>query len=353
MSDPEPLTVAEFEELARIRMANAAAWDYYAGGAGDEITLRDERAAWDRIRLRPRVLTDVAERDLRTTAFGLPLAHPVVVAPTAAHDLAHPDAELATARGAATAGSLMTLSTISSRTVEAVAASAPGAPRWFQLYAPSDRSACRAIVDRAVAAGSSALVVTVDLPLPGNRERDVRNRFVLHMGAHLPDEQPVNETGIVVLPTMTWDDLAWLRSVCTVPLLAKGILRADDARRAVDVGCDGVWVSNHGGRQLDTAIAGIEALPAIAEAVGGRALLVVDGGVRRGVDVLKGLALGADLVAVGRPILWGLAANGAEGVARVLAILRDELSLSMALAGCRSIDDITGDLVGDTGRHAD
>ena len=345
MSDPQPLTVAEFERLARNRMSDAASWDYYAGGAGDEITLHAERAAWDRIRLRPRVLTDVAERDLRTTAFGLSLAHPIVVAPTAAHDLAHPDAELATARGAARAGSLMTLSTISSQAVEAVAAAAPGAPRWFQLYAPSDRSTCRAIVDRAVAAGSSALVVTVDLPLPGNRERDVRNGFVLHMGAHLPEEQPVNETGIVVLPTMTWDDLSWLRSVCPVPMLAKGILRADDAQRAVELGCDGVWVSNHGGRQLDTAIAGIDALPAIAEAVDGRALLVVDGGVRRGVDVLKGLALGADLVAVGRPILWGLAADGAEGVTRVLEILRDELSLSMALAGCRSIADVTADLV--------
>ena len=340
----QPITVAEYERLARERM-EAGAWDYYAGGAGDEVSLREERAAWDRIRLRPRVLVDVALREMSTAAFGRDLPHPIIVAPTAAHDLAHPDAELATARGAAAAGALMTLSTISSQPVEAVAAAGPDAPRWFQLYVPTDRGACRSIVDRAVAAGCSAIVVTVDLPLPGNRERDVRNRFVLHMGAHLPDGQPVSETGIVVLPTMTWDDLAWLRSICPVPLLAKGILRADDAMRAVDAVCDGIWVSNHGGRQLDTAIAGADALPEIAEAVGGRATLVVDGGVRRGIDVLKGLALGADLVAVGRPILWGLASDGADGVRRVIEILREELSLAMALAGCPSIADVTRDLL--------
>ncbi len=344
MADTSPITVAEFEALARERMPSGA-WDYYAGGAGDEISLQTERAAWDRIRLRPRVLVDVGSRDLSVAAFGTDLSHPIILAPTAAHDLAHGDAELATARGAAGAGALMTLSTISSRPVEAVADAAPAAPRWFQLYSPTDRGACRSIVDRAVASGCSAIAVTVDLPLPGNRERDVRNRFVLHMGAHLPEEQPVNETGIVVLPTMTWEDLAWLRSVCPVPLLAKGVLRADDAVRAVDAGCDGIWVSNHGGRQLDTAVAGAEALPAIADAVGRRAVIVVDGGVRRGIDVLKALALGADLVAVGRPILWGLAADGADGVRRVVEILREELSLAMALAGCRSIDEITLDLL--------
>jgi 4-hydroxymandelate oxidase len=344
MADTQPITVAEYESLARQRM-DPGAWDYYAGGAGDEVSLGTERQSWDRIRLLPRVLVDVASRDLSTRAFGHDLPHPIVVAPTAAHDLAHPDAELATARGAAAAGALMTLSTISSRPVEAVAAAAPDGARWFQLYAPTDRGACRSIVDRAVAAGCSALVVTVDLPLPGNRERDVRNGFSLHMGAHLPDEQPVSETGIVLLPTMTWDDLAWLRSICPVPLLAKGILRADDALRAVDAGCHGIWVSNHGGRQLDTAVAGADALPAVAEAIGERATLVVDGGIRRGIDVLKALALGADLVAVGRPVLWGLAADGSEGVRRVLEILRDELSLAMALAGCTSIRDITPDLL--------
>jgi 4-hydroxymandelate oxidase len=259
--------------------------------------------------------------------------------------MAHPDAERATARGAAAAGALMTLSTIASTPMEEVAEAAPGAARWFQLYAPSDRAWCQSLVDRAVAAGYEAIAVTVDLPLPGNRERDLRTGFVLGIGAHLPEDQPTDERGIIEVPAFGWDDLAWLRSICPLPLLAKGVLRADDSVRAVDAGCDGIWVSNHGGRQLDTSIAGIEALPEIVDAVVDRALLVVDGGVRRGIDVLKGLALGADLVAVGRPVIWGLAANGAEGVQHVLEILRDEFSLAMALAGCRSIDDVTPDLI--------
>lgn len=352
MTDADrPITVAEYEPPARAAMEHGA-WDYYAGGAGDEITLADARAAWDRLRLRPRVLADVATRDLSTTAFGRQLAHPVIVAPMAAHDLAHPEAERASARGAAAAGALLTLSTISSVPMEEVAAAAPDAPRWFQLYAPADRDACRALVERAVAAGFEAVAVTVDLPLPGNRERDRRNAFVLHLGAHLPEDQPVDETGLIELPTLTWDDLAWLRSVCPLPLIAKGVLRADDAVRAIEAGVDGIWVSNHGGRQLDTSVAGIDALPEIAAAVGDRALLVVDGGVRRGIDVLKGLALGADLVAVGRPVLWGLAVGGADGVRHVVEILRDELSLAMALAGCRAIGDITPDLVAGASRPA-
>ena len=330
MTDAErPITVADYEPLARARV-EPGAWDYQAGGAGDEISLADNRASWDRIRLRPRVLVDATSRDLRVTAFGVALEHPIVVAPTAAHQLSHPDAERATARGAAAAGALFTLSTISSVPMEEVAAAAPNGPRWFQLYAPADRGACRELVDRAVAAGYAAVAVTVDLPLPGNRERDLRSGFEIDLGVHLPPEQPVDpDTGIVVLPTFDWAELDWLRSVCPVPLLVKGVVRADDALRAVEAGCDGVWVSNHGGRQLDTSIAGPDALPEIAEAVGDRALLVVDGGVRRGIDVLKGLALGA----------------GADGVQRVIEILRDELSLAMALAGCPTIADVTPDLL--------
>ncbi len=341
---PTPITVADFEPLAQARV-EPGAWDYYAGGAGDELTLRDNREAWNRLRLRPRVLVDVSQRDLSTSALGLSLPHPIILAPTAAHQLAHPEAERATALGAAAAGALMTLSTISSVPMEEVAAAAPGAPRWFQLYAPEDRDAVRALVDRAVAADYAAIVVTVDLPVPGNRERDHRNRFEVILGAHLPPDEPTGATGLVLLPSMDWEQLDWLRSICPVPLVAKGILRADDALRAVDAGCDGVWVSNHGGRQLDTAVTSAEALPEIAAAVGDRALLIADGGVRRGIDVLKALALGADLVAVGRPILWGLAVDGADGVQRVLEILRDELSRSMALTGCRTIDEITPDLV--------
>jgi 4-hydroxymandelate oxidase len=326
--------------------ATPAAWDYYAGGAGDELTLAGNREAWNRLRLRPHVLVDVSKVEVGTTAFGARLAHPVIVAPTAAHDLAHDESELATARGAAAAGALMTLSTISSVPMEEVAAAAPGAPRWFQLYDPTDRDAARALVQRAADAGYSALVLTVDLPMPGNRERDRRNEFAVELGVHLPPDQPVDpETGIVVLPTMDWDELAWLRSVCPIPLIAKGILRGDDATRAVEAGCDGIWVSNHGGRQLDTSIASADALPEVVEAVRGRTLIVVDGGVRRGIDVLKALALGADLVAVGRPVLWGLAVDGADGVRQVLEILRDELALAMALSGCRTLDEIARDLV--------
>lgn len=348
MSDQAPpLTVAEYEPLARARV-EPGAWDYQAGGAGDELSLADNLAAWDRIRLRPRVLVDVSSRDLSTSAFGARLDHPVIVAPTAAHQLSHADAERASARGAAAAGALFTLSTISSVPMEDVAAAAPGAPRWFQLYAPSDRRACQALVERAAEAGYGAVALTVDLPLPGNRERDVRNGFDLDLGVHLPADQPVDpDTGIVVLPTLDWKELAWLRSICPIPLLAKGVLRADDAARAIDVGCDGIWVSNHGARQLDTAISAAEALPEIVAAVGGRALVVADGGVRRGIDVLKALALGADLVAIGRPVLWGLAVDGADGVQHVVEILRDELSVSMALTGCRSLDEIEPDLIAD------
>jgi 4-hydroxymandelate oxidase len=340
-----PITVGDYEPIARER-TDPAAWDYQAGGAGDEVSLAENRASWDRIRLRPRVMVNVAERDLSTTAFGVELAHPIVVAPTADHSLSHPDAERASARGTAAGGGLFTLSTISSVSMEDVAAVAPSAPRWFQLYAPADRGECLALVERAAAAGYSAVAVTVDLPLPGNRERDLRSGFEIDLGVHLSAEQPVDpETGIVVLPTFDWDELAWLRSVCPIPLVVKGVLRADDAIRAVDAGCDGVWVSNHGGRQLDTAVTGADALLEIADAVGDRALLVVDGGVRRGVDVLKGLALGADLVAIGRPALWGLAVDGADGVRRIIEILRDELSLAMALSGCRAIGDIGRDLL--------
>ena len=345
MRDSRPINVSELEPLAKSRM-EPAAWDYYAGGAGDELTIAENREAWNRRRLRPHVLVDVSKVGLGTSAFGTTLGHPVIVAPTAAHDLAHHDSEVATARGAAAAGALMTLSTISSRPMEEVAAAAPDAPRWFQLYDPTDREAASALVQRAANAGYSAVVLTVDLPMPGNRERDMRIKFAVELGVHLPPDQPIHpDTGVVMLPTMDWDELAWLRSICPIPLIAKGILRADDAARAVEVGCDGIWVSNHGGRQLDTSIASADALPEVVEAVGRRALIVVDGGVRRGIDVLKALALGAHLVAVGRPVLWGLAVDGADGVQLVLEMLRDELSLAMALAGCRTLDEITSDLV--------
>jgi 4-hydroxymandelate oxidase len=332
-------------------------YDFYAGGAEDEITLRENREAFRRRFLQYRVLVDVDQRDLRTTLLGQDLPFPVILAPTAMHKLAHPDGEAATARGAASLGALMTLSSVSTMTVEDVAAAAPGGPRWFQLYCYSDRSVTEMLVKRAHAAGYGALVVTVDVPYLGRRERDLRNAFTLPDGIRLANFDPVPAEaaeGESVLaqfvatlqtPTLTWEDLAWLRSLSPLPMVLKGIVRADDAGRAADMGIDAVWVSNHGGRQLDGAIATADALSAVVSAVKGRSAVIVDGGVRRGTDVLKALAMGADTVAVGRPQLWGLAAGGEGGVRRVLEMLRDELSLAMALCGCRDVSEITPDLL--------
>jgi 4-hydroxymandelate oxidase len=351
-----PFNVQDFEEIARERLTQMA-YDYYAGGAEDEITLRENREAFRRRFLKYRVLVDVAQRDTTTTLLGQELPFPVILAPTSMHRLAHADGEVATAQGAASVGALMTLSSISTVSMEDVASAVPGAPRWFQLYCYSDRAVTEMLVKRAHAAGYTALVVTVDVPLLGRRERDFRNTFTLPDGVRfanfdLPaaapgDEQSALTNWVATLqtPTLNWDDLAWLRALAPMPMLLKGIVRADDAAKAIDLGVEGIWVSNHGGRQLDTAIASLDALPDIVAAVAGRAAIVVDGGVRRGTDVLKALALGADAVAIGRPQLWGLAADGANGVRRVLEMLRDEFSLAMALAGCTSRAEITPDLL--------
>lgn len=348
--------VEDFEALAREHLTQMA-YDYYAGGAEDEITLRENREAFRRTFLKYRVLVDVAERDTSISVIGQALPFPVILAPTSMHMLAHPEGEKETARGASAAGALMTLSSISTVTMEDVAASAPGSPRWFQLYCYSERAVTEMLVKRAYEAGYTALVVTVDVPLLGRRERDFRNTFTLPEGVRFanfevmttaPGEQGSalsSWVSTLQTPTLNWDDLAWLRSLAPMPMLLKGIVRADDARRALDLGVEGIWVSNHGGRQLDTAIASLDALPEIAAAVGEQTTIILDGGVRRGTDVLKAIALGADAVAVGRPQLWGLAADGSGGVRRVLEMLRDELSLAMALAGCRSITEITPDLV--------
>ncbi len=354
---PHPVNVEEFEAIARERLTQMA-YDYYAGGAEDEITLRGNREAFRRRLLRYRVLVDVAERDTSTTVLGHALPFPVILAPTSMHKLAHPDGELETARGASSLGALMTLSSISTFTMEDVASAATaGAPRWFQLYCYADRSVTETLVKRAYEAGYTALVVTVDVPLLGRRERDFRNMFTLPDGVSFANfEMPATGAGdqgsalttwvsALQTPTLNWDDLAWLRSLAPMPMLLKGIVRADDAARALDLGVEGIWVSNHGGRQLDTSIASLDALPDIVAAVDGRAAIIVDGGVRRGTDVLKAIALGADAVAVGRPQLWGLAADGSSGVRRVLEMLRDEFSLAMALAGCRSVTEITPDLL--------
>jgi len=352
------LNLHELEQLARARLPQMA-WDYYASGADDESCVRRNAEAFASYPLHYRVLVDVAHRDLATTVLGHRIAMPVIVAPTAFHKLAHPDGELASVRGAGDAGTLFVLSTLSTTAVEDVVAAATG-PVWFQLYVYKDRGATEALVRRVEAAGCQALVLTVDAPLLGRRERDVRNRFALppHLGienllaqgyARLP--QQAADSGLAAYvaelldPGLTWDAIGWLRSVTKLPVLVKGIVRADDAARAIAAGASGVVVSNHGGRQLDASPATIDVLARVVDAVAGRAEVLLDGGVRRGSDVVKAIALGARAVLVGRPVLWGLAADGRAGVAAALGILRRELDLAMALCGCPNVAAITRDLV--------
>ena len=352
------LNLAELEQAAAERLSTMA-HDYYAGAARDGITLRGNRAAWDRLRLYYRVLVDVAQRDLSTTLLGQHMALPILAAPTAFQRLAHPDGELASARGCGTSGAGMVLSTLSTVAMEEVAAVARG-PLWFQLYVYRDRAVTRALVQRAEAAGFSALVLTVDAAIIGARETDARNRF------HLPDgmtaanlvgagmaEIPAGDGGSgleryvreLLTPRLTWADLDWLVAQTRLPVLVKGIVRADDAAIAVAHGAAGVIVSNHGGRQLDGAPPTAEALPAVVEAVGDQVAVLVDGGIRRGSHVLRALSLGADAVLVGRPMLWGLAVGGADGVSGMLSMLAAELDEAMALCGCPSVSAVPRDLV--------
>ncbi|HEY7351061.1 MAG TPA: alpha-hydroxy acid oxidase [Ktedonobacterales bacterium] len=354
----EWVNLLELETLAQQRMPGMV-YDYYAGGAEDEVTLRENRAVFERIALRPRMLVDVSAIDTSTTVLGQRVAAPILVAPTAMHRLGHPEGELATVRGAGAAETLMAVSTLATTTLEDVAAAASG-PLWFQLYVNKDREITRALVQRAKAAGYQALCLTVDAPHSGRRERDVRNHFALPPEVQLANfsgpemsMMPRQDSGSA-LPTyvarmmdltLAWKDVAWFRSIAEMPILVKGILTAEDARLAVEYGADGIVVSNHGGRQLDTAIAAIRALPEVVEAADGRAEVYLDGGVRRGTDVLKALALGARAVLIGRPILWGLALDGADGVQRVLEMLRHELEEVMLLAGRPTIASIDNSLL--------
>jgi len=351
-----PISLRDFEESAAAVLP-AGVNDWVAGGAEDEQTVAGNRAAFSRRVIRGRVLADVSARDQTVTLLGTRLAHPIVIAPTALHQIAHPDGELATARGAAASGALYAVSTAASVRLEDVAAAAPGAPRWFQLYHAGTQARSESLLRRAVAAGYSAILLTVDVPILGRRERDLRNRFVLPKEVRMAnvDESDVaaderdsarSWANPIADSALRWDDLGWIRAAAGgLPLLVKGVVRADDAERAVAAGCAGIWVSNHGGRQQDGAIASLDALPEIADAVGDRAAIVVDGGVRRGTDVLKAIALGANAVALGRPIFWGLAVGGALGVQQVIETLRRELDAAMALAGCSRIVDIDRSLV--------
>lgn len=358
------VTVDDFEEAARARLSRMT-YDYYRSGADDEHTLRRNRDAWADFEIWYRTLVDVGCPRTDTTVLGTPVSTPILVAPTAYHALAHPEGERATARAAAAARSLYCASTLATTSLEDVAAAAPEAPRWFQLYVHKDREFTARLVARAKAAGYRAIAVTCDTPVLGRRCADVRNGFALPSGlvmANLVEALPPDlkdgdgsELARFVAsrhdPCFAMKDLRALADACApLPLVVKGIARGDDARAALDHGARAVWVSNHGGRQLDLAPATAHALVEVAEAVGGRAELYVDGGIRSGTHALVALAIGARAVFVGRPILWGLAAGGEEGVRRVLSLLDEELVRAMRLAGCPDLDAARCDLVRRRGR---
>ena len=348
-SPARPVNVLEYERLAEGALEEGAL-GYFAGGACDERTLRENVAAFERLKLRPRMLVDVSEVSAKTTVLGTEVSMPLLVAPTAIQKMCHPDGEAATARAAARAETLMTLSTIATATPGEVAEAAPGAPRWFQLYCFEDDGVTRALVDQAVEHGYSALVLTVDAPRAGRRERDLRTGFQVPAEIAIPSVaaalgQPatlsIAEVFAMLDLTLTWRDLERIRGLSDLPLLVKGVLTEEDARLACEAGVDGIVVSNHGGRQLDGVAASIDALPEVVEAVEGRVEVFVDGGIRRGTDVMKALALGARAALVGRPVLWGLACGGEEGVRHVLELLRDEVELALLLCGCPTPADVT------------
>ena len=353
----EAINLFELEMKAR-ELLPQTAYDHHASGANDEITLRENHMAYERITLLPRMLVDVSERHMDTTALGQPVSMPILIAPTAFQGLAHPKGELATVKAAGAAKTLMTLSTLSTFSIEEVMSAATG-PVWFQLYMFRDRAISASFVKRAELAGCKAIVFTVDAPLLGRRERDVRNQFkmpdALAVKNLLPRELQYfpEASGSRHAPAiaslfdtaLTWKDIEWLTGITTLPVLVKGILRADDALLAVKHGASGVIVSNHGARQLDTTPATISVLPEIVDAVGSKVEVYVDGGIRRGTDVLKAIACGARAVFIGRPVLWGLASGAEAGVRYVLEMLRQELDLAMALSGSPRLSSITRDLI--------
>jgi isopentenyl diphosphate isomerase/L-lactate dehydrogenase-like FMN-dependent dehydrogenase len=329
------INVADYVEAARNKVPPEV-WCYFEGGAMDEVSLRANVAAYGRWRLRPRMLVDVSELSLATTLLGTPVSLPLGVAPFAMQRLLVPDGECATARAAAAANALMVVSTLTTSSHAEICAAADG-PRWVQLYVLRDRQRTLDHIAEAREAGYSAVVLTVDLPYVGRRERDLRLGF--------PNPPPDLELPYAHLfettPALTWRDLEWIRTETELPLVIKGILTREDGLLAVEHGADAVWVSNHGGRQLDHVAAGLDALPEVVDAVAGRAEVYVDGGIRRGTDVLKALALGARAAFAGRAFACGLAVDGERGVAHVLSLLRDELELGLGLLGCTSPDTVS------------
>ncbi len=351
------VALADYMAHARSRL-DENAWAYFSGGAADELTLHANRTAWDQLVLHPRVLRGLAGGHTRQTLLGRVLEHPILLAPVAFQRMAHPDGELGTAYAAAAQGAGLVLSTQASTSLEqisqAIIQDEGRGPLWFQLYLQHDRGFTQGLVQRAEAAGYEALVLTVDAPANGARDRERRAGFKLPDGisainlAHLPKPRAASllpgQSAMfdgLLTTAPTWSDIDWLQSITRLPILLKGILHEDDARQAAQMGVAGLIVSNHGGRTLDTAIPTAWALPRIAQAVGPDMPLLVDGGIRRGTDVLKAIALGADAVLIGRPYVHALATAGALGVAHVIRLLRDELEIAMALTGCATLGDIT------------
>jgi len=344
------VNLAGFEPLARERMLGPA-YDYVAGGAWDEITLEENVEAWRRRRFVPRVLRDLRSIDLRGSFLGRASALPIAIAPMAAQGMAHPNAEGEMVAAAGAAGIPFCLSTSSSLSLEDVAAAAPDAERWFQLYIVGGMDYSRNLAERAEASGYRAIVLTVDLPVLGRRERDHRSGFQVPPMPHIDgagNHERAHRYGNLDdqrTHGLSWDSLADVRSWSALPLVLKGILSPEDARLAAEAGADAIVVSNHGGRQLDRAIATADALPGIAEAVAGRCEVWVDGGIRRGLDVVTALALGATGVLVGRPLYWALAAGGRAGVERGIGLLRRELELALPLLGCASLAEVGPELL--------
>jgi 4-hydroxymandelate oxidase len=357
MKSDSLLNVSDYARAARAKLPRDAS-DYFEGGALDEVTLRENADGWTRLKLYYRVLAGVATRDLSTTVLGQSVSMPILVGPTAFHRLACEAGEIATARAAKAAGTLFVLSSLSNTAMESVFVHA-ASPRWFQLYIYKDRTITRELVQRAEAAGAEAIVLTVDAPGLGTRERDTRNSFRLPDGLVVENLAPLGKgnfpevqgSGLAAYARtnfkedLGFDDLDWLCRSTRLPVVVKGVCRGDDARRAAELGARALVVSNHGGRQLDTAPATCEALPHVVEAAGDLCEIYVDGGIRRGSDVLKAVALGARAALVGRPVLWGLSVAGEEGALQVLEILRRELDEAMLLCGCSKLNTIDGTLL--------
>ncbi|HWE03762.1 MAG TPA: alpha-hydroxy acid oxidase [Tepidisphaeraceae bacterium] len=339
---PNPICLSDYQALARERFAKPA-WEFCNSGSADEFTVRWNQKAFGRIRIKPRVMVDVSRIDTRITLLGQALPHPILLAPISSHLLAHPQAEVETARGAGAAGAVLVASTFSNRSIEEIAAAATGS-LWFQLYVEDDRGKTRELIQRAEAAGCRALCITVDLSWKYARDREDRvadqTPLLYYPNLNVTSQPGTSSRNIGRSRTFSWRDLEWIRSFAKTPVLLKGILNPDDADEAAKSGVGGVIVSNHGGRGLDTLPATIDALPAVADKIAGRIPVLVDGGIRRGTDVLKCLAGGASAVLIGRPYLYGLGVAGADGVRHVVDILRTEFEAAMALAGRTTVGAI-------------